>query len=202
MKRVIAYIDGFNLYFGLKEKGWRRYYWLNVQALASTLLKPGQQLVFTKYFTSRVIDNVDKQKRQTTFIEALETLSDFKIFYGKYRLNERVCQSCGSVDYVPNEKMSDVNIAVELLVDAFQDNFDVALLISADSDLTAALSSVKRMLPAKQIVVAFPPYRFSKDLAAITSHFVIGRRAIARSQFPETVRKADGFALSRPSLWQ
>lgn len=25
--RVIAYIDGFNLYFGLKSKGWKRYYW-------------------------------------------------------------------------------------------------------------------------------------------------------------------------------
>jgi len=25
MNRVIAYIDGFNLYFGMKEKGWRRF---------------------------------------------------------------------------------------------------------------------------------------------------------------------------------
>ncbi len=29
MDRVIVYIDGFNLYFGLKSKGWRRYFWLN-----------------------------------------------------------------------------------------------------------------------------------------------------------------------------
>jgi len=34
MDRVIAYVDGFNLYFGLKSKGWRRYYWLNPRALA------------------------------------------------------------------------------------------------------------------------------------------------------------------------
>lgn len=27
MNRVISDIDGFNLYFGLKEKSWRRYYW-------------------------------------------------------------------------------------------------------------------------------------------------------------------------------
>jgi len=52
MDRVIAYIDGFNLYFGLRDKGWRRYLWLDVQKLSTNLLKPGQQLVFTKYFTA------------------------------------------------------------------------------------------------------------------------------------------------------
>ena len=30
-RRLIAYIDGFNLYFGLKEKGWKRYYWLDMK---------------------------------------------------------------------------------------------------------------------------------------------------------------------------
>ena len=29
MERVISYIDGFNLYFGLRSKGWRRFYWLS-----------------------------------------------------------------------------------------------------------------------------------------------------------------------------
>ena len=73
MKKVIAYVDGFNLYFGLKEKGWRRFYWLNIQLLVKNLLKVNQQLVTTKYFTARVIASPDKEKRQSTFIEALET---------------------------------------------------------------------------------------------------------------------------------
>lgn len=30
-QRVIAYIDGFNLYFGLKAAKWKRFYWLNLQ---------------------------------------------------------------------------------------------------------------------------------------------------------------------------
>lgn len=80
MSRVTAYIDGFNLYFGLRAKGWRQYYWLNVQLLALNLLKPDQRLLFTKYFTSRIKDPPDKQRRQSTFIEALETLNDFRIF--------------------------------------------------------------------------------------------------------------------------
>ena len=98
-------------------------------------MKPNQKLIFTKYFTARVSRPPDKQKRQATFIEALETLQDFRVFYGKYQLNSRVCQRCHFEDIVPNEKMTDVYMAVELLPDAFQDLCDTALLISADSDL-------------------------------------------------------------------
>ncbi len=30
-ERIITYIDGFNLYFGLREKGWRCFDWLNLK---------------------------------------------------------------------------------------------------------------------------------------------------------------------------
>ena len=41
--RIAAYVDGFNLYFGLKEAGFKRFYWLDVVALARNLLKPEQR---------------------------------------------------------------------------------------------------------------------------------------------------------------
>ena len=44
MTRVISYVDGFNLHFGLRHKGWRRYYWLDLVALSQELLKPDQTL--------------------------------------------------------------------------------------------------------------------------------------------------------------
>ncbi|MGH9629467.1 MAG: NYN domain-containing protein [Bryobacteraceae bacterium] len=44
-----------------------------------------------------------------------------------------------------SEKMTDVNIAVELLQDAFQGAFDTAILISADSDLIAPIAAVRRL---------------------------------------------------------
>ena len=47
MKRVIVYIDGFNLYYGLRSKGWKWLYWLNVQEMARRLLQPEQTLVKT-----------------------------------------------------------------------------------------------------------------------------------------------------------
>ncbi len=203
MDRVIAYVDGFNLYFGLKSHGWRRYYWLNVQNLARNLIKPSQVLARTKYFTARIADPPDKRKRQETYIEVLQTLSDCEILFGKYQLNPRRCRNCGYIDQVPNEKMSDVNIAVELLADAFQDRFDVALLISADSDLTKLVTRVRQILPAKKIVIAFPPHRVSRELQNVADEwFVIGRRTIAKSQFPLEVTKPDGFVLRRPEGWQ
>lgn len=203
MMRVIAYIDGFNLYFGLRDKGWRRFYWLNVKLLVQNLLKFNQQLVMTKYFTARVIGAPDKQKRQSTFIEALETLSNLKIFYGKYQLNPRECPNCGFKDKVPNEKMTDVNIAVEMFSDAINDEFDIALLLSADSDLVPPVKAIKNTFAQKRIVVAFPPKRSSVELENIAHACLhIGRANFARSLFPDKVRKADGFILQRPSTWK
>ena len=203
MMRVIAYIDGFNLYFGLRDKGWRRFYWLNMKLLAQNLLKFNQQLIMTKYFTARVIAARDKQKRQSTFIEALETLSDLKIFYGKYQLNPRECPNCGFEDKVPNEKMTDVNIAVEMFSDAINDEFDIALLLSADSDLVPAVRAIKNTFTQKRIVVAFPPKRSSVELENIAHACLrIGRANFARSLFPDKVKKADGFILQRPSTWK
>ena len=205
MVRVIAYIDGFNLYYGLKSKAWRRYYWLNIQLLARNLMKADQQLTFTKYFTSHVSSfpkDPDKSKRQSTYIEALETLSSFQIFYGHYLQKPVTCRRCGNCWDVPEEKMTDVNIAVELMTDAFQDKFDTALLISGDSDLTGLIEAVHRLFPAKRIVVGFPPRRHSVRLAqASTASFTIGRKKLADSQFPERVPKADGYMLHRPARW-
>ena len=203
MERVIAYVDGFNLYFGLRSKGWNRYYWLDIRLLAQNLMKPNQRLLLTKYFTARIAGPPDKEKRQSTYIEALETLSEFQIFYGKYQLNPRQCSHCGFQDEVPNEKMTDVNIAVEILKDAYQDEFDVALLISADSDLVPPVKIVRELFPNKRVVVASPPGRYSIDLAKSASKsFVISRRNIAKSLLPEEIEKADGYILRCPPLWK
>ena len=203
MNRVIAYIDGFNLYFGLREKGWRRFYWLNVQLLVQNLLKFNQELVMTKYFTSRIIGSPDKEKRQSTFIEALETLPNLEIFYGKYQLNPRECLHCGFKNQVPNEKMTDVNIAVEMLSDAVKGKFDTALLLSADSDLVPLIRAIKNTFTQKRIVVAFPPARWSVELQSVAhAFFTIGRVNLTRSLFPDKVKKADGFILQRPLTWR
>jgi hypothetical protein len=203
LKRVIAYIDGFNLYFGLKSQRWQRYYWLNIQGMAKSLLKPDQELVCTKYFTSRVTNDVQKQKRQNDFIEAIQTLPSIKVYYGKYQLNPRTCRFCSKEDFVPNEKMTDVNIAVELLSDAFTDAFDIALLVSADSDLVAPVKKVRLLFPERRIVACFPPGRYSVDLKNAAGFSIpIGRAVLSKNQFPDEIQKSDGYILTRPERWK
>ena len=202
-ERVIAYINGYNLYFGLRDAGLKRYLWLNLQLLAAHLLKPGQELVFTKYFTSRVSYPKDKQERQALFLEALQTVDNLTIHYGQFQANPRRCRNCGHRDFVPNEKMTDVNIAVEVLTDAFRNSFDTALLISGDGDLTAPLLSIRNNFPEKRVVVAFPPERYSFRLAEKASaYFTIGRANLAKSLFPFELQKPDSYILRCPDSWR
>lgn len=205
MDRVITYIDGFNLYFGLKSKQWKRYYWLDVHALSQNLLKPGQQLDHVNYFTSRVSSSPrdpHQDKRQATYIEALQTLPNTSVFFGHYLSKLVTCFKCGATWNTHEEKMTDVNIAITLAADAFQDKYDTAILISADSDLTGPIQQVRRLFPNKRIIVAFPPDRNSTRLRQeANAFFTIGRKTIQDSLLPDPVVKPDGFALQKPPQW-
>lgn len=214
-ERVVAYIDGFNLYHGLKDSQWRRFYWLNVQGLADRLLRRAQQLVSTKYFTARIAGSkvgdspkraryVDaRRKRQSTYLDALATLSGFEMYGGHFLGKKVECWSCGADWRTHEEKMTDVQIATQMLTDAFADRYDMAMVVSADSDLVPPISAIRHLFPEKRIVVAFPPARHSLGLTrAANACFTIGRGVLRQSQFPETVRKADGFTLKRPNRWR
>ena len=78
MQRVISYVDGFNLYFGIKSKGWRKYYWLDLAGMCRGLLKPGQTLGHCHYFTARIRTDGRSQdaRRQAIWLDALATRAD------------------------------------------------------------------------------------------------------------------------------
>ena len=206
MQRVIVYIDGFNLYYGLRAKGWHRYYWLDLCRLSDNLLRPGQMLVAVRYFTARVSPesrDPDKPIRQSAYLEALGTLPDLCIHYGYYQAQKRSCHQCGAIWKTYEEKMTDVNIAVEVLGDAQDDAFDTAIIMSGDGDLAGPVRSVRERYPGKRTVIAFPPSRHSAGLRnAATASFTIGRNAFRDSLFPDRIVKEDGFVLTRPPSWR
>ncbi len=202
MKRVAVYIDGFNLYFGIREKRWRDVLWLNLQEFASAIVQSGHAMAYVKYFTAMVSGPPDKHKRQETFIEAVKTLPKVTVYLGKYETEKRRCPDCGFLYTVPREKMTDVNIATEILVDAYEDRFDTAILVGADSDLVPPLQALKRLFAKKRILIAFPPARYSKHLNKVAhASFRVSRTVLLNSQFPETVTKPDGHVLQRPATW-
>ena len=202
MERVIVYVDGFNLYFGMMEAGFSYCRWLNVRALAQNLLKNNQQLIEVKYFTARVSNNPDKQKRQSTYLDALYN-ERVKIIYGQYQNNNLECHRCGHIWMAANEKMTDVNIATNILVDAYQDKYDMAMLISGDSDLVPPIKAVHEHFPAKRVFVAFPPKRHNNTVAAVAKgSLIIGRKKLVESQLNNSIQKnSDGFILNKPADW-
>ncbi len=203
MWRVISYIDGFNLYYGLMQSGLCRYLWLNLQDMSASLLKPNYTLVGTKYFTARVSSPPDKVRRQNTFLEALGTLDRTDVFYGHFLRKTIKCNNCQYTFSKHEEKMSDVNLATQMLTDAFQDRFDTALVISADSDLAAPIEVVRRHFASKRVIVATPPGRHSTHLQKLANaYFSIHVDNISRHQFPHVVTKSDGTRLIRPREWR
>ncbi len=205
MQRVITYVDGFNLYFGLKDSSFKKYYWLDLPALASALLKPDQQLVATHYFTARIRTNgrnADDAKRQTTYIDALATQPNLTIHEGHYLEKTQRCKACGATWTAYEEKMTDVNIAAQMLADAYEDRFDTAFVISGDSDLTTPIQQVRKRFPNKRLIVVFPPNRQSAQLKKASNGYLsIGEDKLRQNQLPEYFVKPDGFVLHRPASW-
>jgi uncharacterized LabA/DUF88 family protein len=140
--RVAVFIDGFNVYWGLRDKGFKRFYWLDYQALASHLVRDGQVLVATKFFTTRVTKPADRRTRQSTFLAALRARGGVDIIEGKYRSRTVKCKQCSAKWDAPDEKMTDVAIATHMLTGACHDEYDTALLVCADADLIPAVHAV------------------------------------------------------------
>lgn len=201
-ERVLAYIDGFNLYFGMREAGFDRCRWLNVKKLVEDLLQPNQELVGIKYFTSRVSNNPDKQKRQSTYIDALSSL-DIEIIYGNYQDGSEECHRCGHIWRTAKEKMTDVNIATAMIVDAYCDQYDMAMLISGDSDLTPPIKAIHRLISQKRVFMAFPPKRHNSSMALVArGSMIIGRKKLVDAQFDEEVISKTGYKLKIPVEWK
>jgi uncharacterized LabA/DUF88 family protein len=203
MNNVICYVDGFNLYHGLRSKGWNKYYWLDVWALAERFLLPDQTLRGLVYCSARVKRDVDGLNRQMQYFDALVAHREkLKVLYGHYIVNKVKCPDCGTIRERHEEKMTDVNIACQLLVDAMDDKFDTALVISGDSDLAPPIEMIQERFPEKRIIVLFPPNRVSKVLRNI-SH---GQRRISeadlwQSQLPEEVKLQSSKVIRRPTRW-
>lgn len=201
-ERVIAYIDGFNLYFGMREAGFDNCRWLNVKKLVESLLQPNQVLVDVKYFTSRVSNSPDKQKRQSTYLDALESLK-IKIYYGNYQDGSTECNRCGHIWRTAKEKMTDVNIATKIIADAFRDEYDMAMLISGDSDLTPPIKEVHDLFNNKRVFVAFPPKRHNSSMGLVAKgSIMIGRKKLVDAQFDEEVISKTGYKLKIPNEWK
>ena len=203
------YIDGFNLYYGaLKGKPYK---WLDLSKLCRHLLLPENDIIEIKYFTATVKarpSDPTQPTRQQTYLRALKTLSNVSVVFGHFLshpvnmllANPPATGSRYAQVIKTEEKGSDVNLATELLVDGFKNKYDVAVLITNDSDLLSPIKVVKNEL--KKRVGIFNPQQKPSNVLRQEAIFFRGIRqsVLSRSQFPETLTDEIG-AFHKPNSW-
>jgi uncharacterized LabA/DUF88 family protein len=199
------YIDGFNLYYGC-VKG-TPYKWLDVAKMCRLLL-PKDNIHRIKYFTALVTPrpkDPDQPLRQKAFLRALRTIPNLEIILGTFLSHEvtmpRSPIGSGFVKVIKTEeKGSDVNLATHLLLDGFRNDYELAIVVSNDSDLLLPIRVVTEQFgkpvgllnPQRDPSVALIPHvLFVKN---------IRQNVLKNSQFPPVLTDKHG-KFSKPADW-
>jgi len=202
---VIAYVDGFNLYHGLHAKYGRRYLWLDLEHLTRRI-RPRDRIVAVRYFTALVRDDPAALARQQTYLEALRVRSGgiVAVHLGRYQSKTQQCWQCGNVWTSYEEKETDVHVAVSVVADSAIAASDIALIVSADSDLCPAIRTARALNPRRGMIAAFPPRRSSFEIRSlIPGAFTIAAADLRNSLLPEAVSDpATGRVYKRPGKWR
>jgi hypothetical protein len=207
--RVNAYIDGFNLYYRALRKTPHK--WLNLHAMISSIL-PRDTINRIRYFTAPITprpNDLTAPQRQQAYLRALQTIPNLTIHYGNFltspaQMMLAIPPATGSplVNVLKTEeKGSDVNLATMLLCDAFDGDFELAAVVTNDSDLALPIEMVRDKFGLKIGVLSPTKKTTFKLQQAATFHIAIHTKHIRNSQFPPVLFDAQGNAIHKPASW-
>jgi hypothetical protein len=214
--RVIVYVDGFNLYYGCLRG--TPYRWLDVGKLCSLML-PKDEVVAIKYFTAEVgrrpwakDSEPAESEDQQTYFRALKTIPNLSLHFGQF-FNTAIPARLVTpprrgrkrrMVWKTEEKGSDVNLASHLLIDGFRARYDLAVVISNDSDLKEPVHFVRHDLQAPIGILnphgnrswALSPPKLPRG----SFYKPIRSGPLQASQFPPTLTDSEG-TFHKPSDW-
>lgn len=207
-RKTIAYIDGFNLYYGCVRR--TPYRWLDLFKFAQACL-PSNEVIGVKYFTAIVNplrNDPAKKDRQLSYLRALRTNPRISIYLGSFQAHEvarPLADGSGHARVIDmKEKGSDVNLATELLCDAFGGVFEAAAVVSNDSDLVAPIRAVIERVRKPVGVInphIGPDSRPSVEMKRCCSFFrTVHKNALRDSQLPDVLEDSNG-KIHRPAGW-
>lgn len=219
--RTIVYVDGFNLYYRmLKDRPALK--WLNQHALASQVLSAQHNIIRTNYYIARVSARAHDPlapARQAVYLKALRSVPEIIVHEGTFMTSEpwmplAAPPQCKPNGYIWNqplpstvrvikseEKGSDVNLGVHLVRDAFVNAFDVAVLITNDTDLVEPIR-IAVQEAGKRVGLLVPVKYPSQSLINVASfHLRIRPGHLARAQFPDIIVTANGSQIHKPGTW-
>jgi len=134
-KRVVFYIDGSNFYFSIKNK-------FNVKIDIDKFCKKivgNKELIKINYYIAPLNKKTHPEQylNQQKFFEELKRINKLNIIFGRLEKRKRD----GEIFYA--EKASDVNLALDLVLDAEKGIYDESYLISNDGDFSGAVKAAK-----------------------------------------------------------
>ena len=134
-RRIVIYVYGSNFYFSVKKRFNIK---INIERFCKKLVE-SNELVKINYYISPLNQETHPEQylEQQKFFEELRKINKFNIILGRLEKRKRDGEIC----YI--EKASDVNLALDLVLDAQKDIYDEAYLISNDGDFSGAVKSVK-----------------------------------------------------------
>lgn len=149
--RVVIFIDGSNLYHSLKNNFKR----VDLNFAEFTKKLVGQRHLIRTYYYNVLQDQgqrVDGVREQQDFLETLRKTPYLELRLGTTKLSQGV----------PVERGIDVMLATDLLHFAANNSYDIAILVSGDSDFGYTVQVVKDM--GKHVEVAYFENAASRDL--------------------------------------
>ncbi len=201
-RNAICFVDGFNLYHGIKSLQKPHLKWLDIEGLLRSHIEkeftPESHIIEEiRYYTADVTwRGADVQNRQRAYVDALQGHSSglLKPRRGKFKIKVWMCPSCGKKIQRREEKETDVNIAIDMLSIAHQNTFDTFCLLSGDTDFVPVLEHIRQNFPNIAISLLFPPKRryafydhFKKGEIGIRRH-QIDKRTLDQYLLPDKVR--------------
>ncbi len=201
-KRVSCFVDGFNLYHAIDDLSKPYLKWLNLWKLTEVFVDPAiHELTAVYYFSAYATWRPNAMKRHQQYVSALEVMRVTPVM-GHFKEKERKCLNCRKKWIAHEEKETDVNAAIWLLNEARKDSFELAFIMSGDSDLAPAVRMLSKEFPHKEVkVIAMPGRMHSKELAKAGKKLAkIKEVHLERSLLPEEIRDAaDRIIIRRPA---
>ena len=219
--RTIVYIDGFNLYYRmLKDKPASK--WINPKALAEAVLNSQHVITRVNYYTARISSqphNIDAPARQALYLKALSSVPEIAVHEGTFMTSKPWMRLATPPRAKPDtyvwnqpapalvrvikseEKGSDVNLGVHLVRDALTNAFDVAVVLTNDSDLVEPIR-IAVQEAGKRVGLLVPVGSPTQSLVAVASFYLHIRPGhLSAAQFPDPVTFRDGSSVARPITW-
>jgi uncharacterized LabA/DUF88 family protein len=213
--RTNVYVDGFNFYYAAfrgKRPRAARLKWLNM-AEFTRLVLPRHDVRLVRYFTATVKPvewDPHQHLRQGAYLRALSSLPEVSVHTGsftRWKVRRPLVDPPSegprtALVWDTKEKGSDVNLATDLLLDAFEDRYETAIVISDDSDLLEPVRMVRERLGKRVGVVRVRTDRGSVFRGKVD--LLVEARAwhFERAQLPDDVPLPTGGTVSRPTSWR